>query len=66
MALQIGDHIRLRKPEDARATDNVTYEVMVMPVQKNMGPTWWELKGDQDGLIYVFTMLIVFTIEPPP
>lgn len=64
MALAVGDHVRMRHPDDARKTDNTTFEVMVMPIQQNMGATWWELKGDQDGLIYIVNMLTTFTVEP--
>jgi hypothetical protein len=66
MPIQVGDHVRMRFPEDARRTDNVTFEVMVVPLRTNNAPTWWELKGDTDGLTYVFTMLFACSIEPPP
>jgi hypothetical protein len=56
----------MRFPEDARRTDNVTFEVMVVPLRTNNAPTWWEFKGDTDGLTYVFTMLFACSIEPPP
>lgn len=65
MSVQVGDHVRMRHPEEARNTANTTFEVLVLPDQLPNGPTWWEMKGDQDGLTYVFTMLVVFTIEPP-
>lgn len=66
MPLTIGDHVRMRQPNDAREAANVTYTILEMPLQKNLGPTWWEMLGDQDGLTYIFSMLVVFTIEPPP
>lgn len=66
MALQIGDHIRMRQPEEARKTANTTFEVVAMPSNSpGMGEVWWELLGDTDGLTYIITMLVVFTIEPP-
>lgn len=62
--LQVGDHVRMRQPQQAREAANVTYTIQAMPLQVNNGPTWWEMLGDQDGLTYIFSMLVVFTIEP--
>jgi len=64
MSLQVGDHVRIRQPTEARQNSNITFEVLAMPIQVNMGPTWWEMRGDEDGLVYIFTALIVFTVEP--
>jgi len=65
MPLQIGDHIRIRQPEEARKTSNATFEILAMPNNSpGMGDVWWEMRGDEDGLVYILTTLIVFTIEP--
>lgn len=64
MAVQIGDNVILRFPDDARKTVNSTFEITVLPDQLPNGPTWWEMVGDVDGLTYVFTMLVVFTVVP--
>ncbi len=62
--VQVGDHIRMRRPVEARKALNVTYEILQIPLRENMAPTWWEMRGDSDGLVYIFDTPVTFTIEP--
>jgi len=60
--VQVGDHVVMRHPKELRSSKNKSYEVMAIPLRENMKPTWWELKGDEDGVTYVITVPLMFCI----
>lgn len=61
--IEIGDTVRIRWPILLKkSADNATYTVKEMPLQQNMGATWWTLLGDQNGELFSTTEVIMLEV----